>query len=345
MTAITYYFVGGEREAFIAGSNSAITWTTTAGWFDANFSRGGVRLATTVTSSIYIDCPLSSPQVECYCGLMARIDAGVNGPNSANYFTFVNTSLVSMYRVMGISGTTTQPLVQFQYWSGSAWVAIGPGRVIPTDILHKWDFEFFIDDSAGFARCYVDGVLLGELTGDTKFITPYEISEMRIHPPANAAITGVTVSEVMILDTPTLGRRLATLAITGAGATNTLTTGTYADFDDVGTYSDTDFGSSDAAGQLVTAVTSDLSAVAQTYLVDGVVLAYRAQKGGTGPQNLKGVIRIGGTDYESASAVPTLATSFGYTWIDYATNPATSSDFTPTEINTAGFETGYKSAA
>ena len=344
-----YYFVGGEREAFIAGSDASIAWTTTAGRYDADFSRGGVRIASAASSSIYIDAPLTTPQLECYLGLMSCIDVAATGPQSQNHFTFVNASLTKLYRVMGIGETPTQPLLQWQQWNGTAWVGAGSGRVIPANIIHKWDFEFFQDDSAGFARAYCDGVLLGEFTGDTKLVSPYEIASCHAHPPAIAAggTTGHTVSEVRWRDETTLGRRLATLNLTGAGATNTFTSGTVADIDEAGVYADTDIISSDTDDQLYTGVTSDLSTTAQTYLVEDVLIAYRALKGGTGPQNMKGVVRIGGTDYPSPNNVDGiyggLVTAMSYIWAHFPENPATTSPFTPAEINTAGFETGAKS--
>lgn len=344
----TYYFVGGEREAFIAGSDAAISWTTTSGRYDTDFSRGGVRLASSTSSSIYIDIPLNTPQLECYLGLMSFIDSGANGPNQRNHFVFVNVALTQLYRVMGIGGTTTQPLLQWQKWNGSAWVGDGAGRIIPADIIHKWDFEFLQDDTVGFARAYCDGVLLGEFSGDTKLVSPYEISACHAHPPVTSgATTGHTVSEVRWRDVTTLGRRLATLYLTGAGATNTFTAGAVTDIDEAGIYADTDIISSDTADQLYTGVTSDLSTTAQTYLVEDVLIAYRALIGGTGPQNMKGVVRIGGTDYLSPNNVDGiyggLVTAMSYIWAHFPENPATTNPFTPAEINTAGFETGAKS--
>ena len=348
MTAITKYFVGGEREAFIAGTGSSLAWTTTAGHYDADFSRGAVRLPVNGNTA-YIDTPLSSPQNECYVGLMHYMESPLGGsPNPSNtaWFLFINASLVGLYRVMGIGGTITQPLLQWQYWNGTAWTAAGPGFVVPTDIIHKWDFQFKADPAAGFARAYVDGVLLGELTGDTELVTPYAISNMRVMTcgsSSNNTAGTPNISEVQILDVSTLGRRLATLAITAAGASNTFATGTYADIDEAGIYSDTDFMASTTSAQQYSCVTSDLSTAAQSYLVDGVVIAYRLQKGGSGPQNLKGLVRIGGVDYFSSASVPAIVTAFGYSWADFPQNPATSANFTPTEINTVGFETGAQS--
>ena len=346
MTAITKYFIGGELEAFVAGSHASTAWTATAGRYDSDFSRGGVRLQTTSDTS-YINVPLTSPQLEFYVGLIHFLDSGsINGPPTKTWFSFVNTSATQLFRVIGIGGTFAQPILQFQYYNGSAWTAIGTGFVVPIDIIHKWDFEFSIANSGGFARCYVDGILLGELTGDTLYGSPSEIAEMRVHTPATGGTnSAATISEVQILDVSTLGRRLATLNITADGAT-TDWTGTYADIDDVGVYSDTEINDSATADQVSTFVTTDLSVVAQTYLVDSVVLAYRAQIGGTGPQNLKGVVRIGGVDYPSAGNVDGpngLVTAMGYVWADFPENPDTTANFTPAEINTAGFETGFKS--
>ena len=146
----TYYFVGGEREAFIAGSASAIAWTTASGRYDPDFSRGAVSLNATYTS--YIHVPLNSPQAESYTGFMHY--TGGNAVVNQPWFLFLNSSLTGLFRIMGVSGTVAQPYVQWQYWNGSAWVSVGFARLVPTSIIHKWDFEILIDDTVGFARAY-----------------------------------------------------------------------------------------------------------------------------------------------------------------------------------------------
>lgn len=351
---IAKYFVGGELEAFVAASDSSTTWSTTSGIYDADFSRGAVGLPV-AGQGRYISAPLTSAQTTFWASFQLYLTTP-GGPQTptitdSTWVSFHDASYTALYRIVGAGGTVSQPVAQFQYWSGSAWVNVGSPQVVPSNARHKWDFQFTIANSGGTLAAYCDGVPMGAaLTGDTSFAGSGSIQEIRFYTVGNNTFGHAAspyVSEVMILDVSTLGRRLATLALTGTGATDAWTPSTgatsVATVDEVGTYADTDYASSATANQVYTGVTSDLSLTAQQYAVDSVVIAYRALRGAVGPQNLKGVVRVGGTNYPSSANVATLNTAFGYTWADFDLNPATSAAWTPAEINTAGFETGAKS--
>lgn len=340
MAAITKYFVGGEVEAFVQGSHASTTWITTAGTYDSDFARGAVSL--TAIDGSYIRIPLTGPALSCWVSFQEWRHSGLGGPESKTWHTFYNAGLTALYRLQGVGGTSDQPLVQFQYWSGSAWVAIGNPMIVPTSALHKFDYQLTSDGATGVLSAYVDGVLMGTLSGNTAFVSPGSLSEL--HTFTTTFGSGqVAISECQILDVSTLGRRLATLGETANGV-NTDWTGSYTDINEVGTYNDSNFIQSGTANQVSTFVTSDLSAVAQTYAVSGLVIAGRALEGAVGPQNLKGAVVVGGTTYISSANVtgPSgLPTVFGYVWADFPNNPATGIDFTPTQIN--GIETGWKS--
>lgn len=345
MATITKYFVGGELEAFVQGSNASTTWTTAAGTYDPDFARGSVVL-NTANGTEYIKIPLTSPQSVCWVSLQHYYQShGLSGFSPGTVFQFFNSDSVALFRVQIIaSSPVTQPTLQFQYWSGSAWTAIGAGLVVPTDARHKWDFNINSANSAGVLAAYADGILIGELTGDTSFVANSAVSEVRAYSSGvGGAASGAYISEVQILDVSTLGRRLATLGETANG-TNVDWTGSVTDINEVGTFNDTNFIQSGTADQVSTFVTTDLSATAQTYNVSGLIIAGRALEGAVGPQNLKGAAVIGGTTYITADNVTGpfgLPTVFGYVWADFPDNPATGIDFTPAQIN--GIETGWKS--
>jgi hypothetical protein len=344
---IAKYFVGGELEAFIAGSHASTTWTTTAGRYDADFSRGAVTLTSTNSGAAHIRIPLTSAQTTCWTSMQQFRTANQSHINP--WMMWLNASGTGTYRVMGVGGTPEQPLLQFQYWSGSAWVAASASTmVVPTNALHKFDVRLEIANSGGVIACYVDGVLLNSMSGDTSFISPDSVNEVWVYTTGGGSDPNtVAISEVQILDVSTLGRRLATLYLTGTGTTDAWTPSTgatsVATMDEAGSYADSDYASSPTANQIYTGVTSDLSTTAQQYAVDSIVIAYRALHGATGPQNLQGVVRTGGTNYPSGVSVASLTTGFGYTWDAFDTNPDTAGAWTPSDINTAGFETGAKS--
>lgn len=348
MTAINYYFCGGELEAFSKYSHSSTTSSTTSDRFDSNFARCAVGLEVD-SSTAYISSRLSAAQTDCWYSVRhfyRPSNVGVGMAHSEVWMMMVDGDGIGVCRVIGAGGTPAQPLIRFQYWSGVAWTNTGSLIVCPTTALHRFDFRLLMHNSAGVLGCYLDDTLLGELTGDTIFNSAGSVLEMRYYiawvSGSGGGSTYPWISEVFCQDITTRRRRLATLSITGAGATNSWG-GSYADIDDLGTYSDTDFVDSDTANEVSTYVASDLSAAAQVYSVDAVVLGYRAKIGATGPQNIKGVLRIGGTDYPSSANVSGLVGEYGYVISPFTTNPATAGEFTAAEINTAGFEVGLKS--
>lgn len=351
--SVTKYFVGGEQEAFVSGSHASLGWSTAGGTFDADFARGSVTVADQVNTS-YLRIPLTSAQSAFWTSLQHHISNYTSTvwstSQSGTWISWHNASGTALFRLQGVGGSVVQPQIQFQYWNGSAWVAVtAAAAVCPTDARHKIDVQLTIDNSVGVAAFYLDGVLVNSMSGDTLFGSPSSVSEVRVFTTGYSPTTAYSrthVSEVQILDVSTLGRRLATLAIS-TGTTDAWTPSTGADsvstLDEAGSYSDTDYASSATANQVYTAVTSDLSATAQQYAIDSVVIAYRALRGATGPQNLQGVVRVGGTNYVSGVSVGNLNTVMGYTWDAFDLNPATTAAWTPAQINTAGFETGAKS--
>jgi len=352
VSAATYFFVGGEREAFVKASLATVSWTTTSGCYDPNFSRGAVIISGSGSGSsqTYAAARLSSAQDDFWFTVRHRYDAGhylVTAHTSSPWIELVDSDFVPIFRVMGVGGTYLLPLVRFEYWSGSAWIAAGDPEVAPIGAMHKFDFEVVLDNAAGAVRCYYDGHLLGEKTGDTIFTTAADVREVRFNIKSSAGSSNsACFSEVFCRDLSTLGRRLATLAITGAGAGNAWDLGGYADIDEVGTFSDADYMASETADQEASFVTGDLSATAATYAVEDVINAFRMQIGAVGPQTLKGLVRVGGTNYASpADVTPAPVTDMDYVWAVHPENPATTDPWQASEINTVGFETGLKSIA
>jgi hypothetical protein len=348
MSAANYYFVGGEREAFIKYSDAGIAWSTTSGTYDSNFSRGSVKLDGGTAPTRYIATRLSAAQTECWHSFRRYHEprsSSTGGMDTSSAVEWLDSNLTPIFRIKGVGGTAYNPLIQAQYWNGTTWVAAGDPEICPANIMHKFDLYHDILDAAGTVRWYLDGRMIGELTGDTKFTADGDVREVRNLVSGSDGAGGIIyLSEWIARDLTTLGRRLATLPITGAGAGNAWTSGTYADLDEAGTYSDTDYMASETADQVATFVTTDLSATAALYDVEDVINAFRAQIGGTGPQNLKGAVRVGGTNYFSpANVAPSLVTDMDYAWAVHPENPATTAAWTAAEINTAGFETGLKS--
>lgn len=349
MTAPNLYFVGGELEAFWAGSHSATTWSTTSGYYDPSFSRGAVILQVSDDTS-YFHAPLTSSQTSCWVSFQQnRGGAWVSGsvaPNNSTWFTFVNSAGTPLYRLQGVGGSIAQPYIQMQRWNGTAWDAgTGTSLIAPINTLLKFDFKFVLATSGGDVQAWCNGVLVNEIIGNTAPVTPANIADVRFQCTSDGyggAYGWVAISECQIMDLSTLGRRLATLGITAAGS-NSAWTGGYTTVNKVGTFNDATYMQSGTAGQVSTFATGTLSTAASQYAVSGVVLAYRCLEGAVGPQNMQGAVRVGSTNYFTSNiANPALTTVFNYTWAYFTQNPATTAAWLPTDIN-AGIETGAQS--
>lgn len=336
MTAITKYFVGGEVEAFYASGPAGLTWTTTAGQYDSNFSRGAVTVINP-GSLIYIPATFATPTNTFWFSIQEFRTTSSTNISSTTWIELVDNSLVPMYRVQGIGGILAQPVIQFQYWSGSAWVAApGTAIVCPQGVLHKFDFN--IDNATGGVKAYMDGIPFASGTG----LPNHTISQVQLYSVSGATFSTISYSECMCFDVSTLGRRLYTLGETANG-TNSDWSGAYTDINEIGTFNDSNFIQTGTVNQTSTFVTSTISSTpSQQYLVSGLIIAGRLLIGAVGPQNLKGAVVVSGTTYDSTDDVANLLTVFGYSWADFPVNPNTGVDWTIGIIN-GGIETGWKS--
>jgi hypothetical protein len=336
MTAINKYFVGGEVEAFYQGAPAGLGWTTAAGYYDSDFSRGAVHISN--SSNNYIPVNLTSAQNTFWFSIRDYRNAS-GGIQGVTWFTFMDGSAVAQYRVQAIGGSNVQPVIQMQYWSGAAWVAVsGIPIVSATSVLHKFDFN--IDNATGGVKAYMDGIPFASQTG----LPNHAIVQVRVEICNGATFTETGISEVMCFDVTTLGRRLYTLGETANGS-NSQWSGAYTDINEVGTFNDSNFIQTGSNNQTSTFVTSTISSTpSQQYLVSGLIIAGRLLIGAVGPQNLKGSVVVSGVTYNSTNNVANLLTVFGYTWADFPVNPNTGLDWTIGQIN-AGIETGWESLA
>lgn len=152
-------------------------------------------------------------------------------------------------------------------------------------------------------------------------------------------------SEIIVTDVDTRSLSLITVAPLAAGAANTFSTpGAVGNINEV-TINDTTLISSATANQIAeyTADTSLITSAGGNPAVRAVSTYSRSQRGATGPQNMQHVVRVGGTDFTSATK--SLITSFGQVSHVFELNPATSAAWAMSDITTAGFNIGVKSIA
>lgn len=125
---------------------------------------------------------------------------------------------------------------------------------------------------------------------------------------------------------------------TGAG-TNTGWTGAAANVNEA-VNSDVTVDSAASAGLKQSYAMTDVT-VPTGFVIKSVFHWLRAKNDGAAPQNIKSLIRSGGTDYSSTN-ISGLGTSFGPVGSRYDTDPATSATWTQSGWNAA--EAGYESA-
>lgn len=319
---MTKYFMGGEMGAFLP-SDSNVVESTNANGFDSAFSR--CSIAITGSSSYAFTPDLSLPNV-FYVHFYCR-------RNSSNSITqdicVLRTSTTEVFRVRS-DGTS----VWMQALISSVWTTVGTTETIPLNLTNQ-HFDLYIDGNSatGNAKLYVAGTL--RITAASVNLTAVaSLQTARFYGWGNDTFF---VSQVMIDSEPTIGGRLFTIPITGAGAT-TSWTGAYTEIDEI-IYSDADFINTSTA----TAV-STFAVTAPTltgYVIEAVAVTARAKKGGSGPTQLQLALRSAGTDYFSASKA--LDVGYGGFVNIWETNPATGAAFLTTAI--ASLQPGVKAIA
>lgn len=327
----TPLWAGHESESWQTAT--AIAVNTSSANFDSNYSRCAAIIGTTPVrwgpssfgnlSELWLRMRAAE-----YFGASSNPNVGV-----INFMTSGGQVILRLY------ATGNPATVQLQYWNGSSYTNIGSSVAISTALSNSFvDVACKIHSTDGWFAWWVNGTKQYELVGNTDFFSA-TIDQVSI--AGWNQFNSSAISEIVAADLETVGMRVATLALTGAGATNTFASGVYTDVNG-SSVNDATFLQSDTAGQLATFTLSDLSASAQLLTPLSVHVNMRARNSAVVPQNLEPAVRTGGTDY-FGSAVPGLNTSFwngfGYVW---NLNPDTAAPWDASEINAA--EAGARSA-
>lgn len=198
---------------------------------------------------------------------------------------------------------------------------------------------------AGEVRIWINETLVYEVTGAT------------LATDSNTTINGIRLagciaatdgnkfdlgySEVIIADSDTRTRGLATLAPAANGNTVNWTTGGVSNINET-PLDDVTLNDSASAGQIQQYTIGALPS--GVYGVEALIVSARAMAGSAGgPTKLDFGIRTNSIDYWSSDY--TLAASLDNAQHIMATNPDTSAAFTTAEVGAAGFNIGMKSVA
>jgi hypothetical protein len=327
---MTIYFAGGEMGAFIPSDTNVSESTSTI--FDSSFARCAVR---TMRTTEYAESASFSALADCWLHFEMSSASNGNDTTARAVLTAYTSSDTAFARL--VSGGGGAAVMSLEYWNGTAWT--NAGGTITLDVntrAQTIDMHIVSNSASGSIKLYIAGT--ERLDSGTINLSSY--SGVAYVRTTGHSVVGTTTafSQIVVANESTIGWRLKTAPVTGAGAT-TDWTGSYTEIDELA-YSDADFINSATANQVE--LFSHATTIPAGYTVRAVVVTARAKRGTTGPQNLRLILRSGGTTYDNGSDLA-LDEGYGAFCAVWETDPATSADFTASSI--ASLQFGVKSIA
>ncbi len=329
---MTLLFAGSEPEAFDF-VDAGLTWaTTSAASFDANYARGYMQ----IRSAKALGIDLGADQTEVWVGLYAFTGAAGNGTNNITLETAAGENLAA------VTSPTSSTFASRYATSATAFTNISPTGPRTSTTKYRLLLHYKkVATNQALIEFYQEDVLISSAT-ITHAWQGTKLPRWVFIGGGSGSSFPENISEVIITDSEDpRGWRVSTLAPNANGATNDWA-GTYVDIDELGPPEDTDYISSDTAGQVELFGLSNLSVPAQNMGVRAVLLSARSRKGDTGPQNIQPLVRTGGVDYAGAD-LPGLTSAFLAKRTIWDVNPATGIAWTVSEIQ--ALEAGFKSLA
>jgi hypothetical protein len=326
--------VGGEADCFTPVSGQAYSWDTTGGRFNANASRGALKIVN-AASEVELFFP-GGNVTEAW--IHAAIYQETQG--TGDYIIIKNAAGDNAYKLeFEADGDWS-----IHFWSGAAWVELDitvDNAVQVADELFDLDIHILVDGTTGIFRVYLNEVLLLEFTGDTLGDTA---SFSRIEFNGFAGATNeMFISQVVAADEDTRGWVLQTHQATGAGTTTQWTEGAYTDIDEAD-YSEADFLATNTNNHVDTFAAANINAAFGLYTVKAVGVAVGgAVDAAATPNDIQAVIRSGTTDYPSSSLGFTNDGSSQAKQALYQTDPDTAATWTQSGVNAMEF--GVKAVA
>lgn len=323
---MTIYFAGGEMGAYIPSDSNAIE-RTASGSYDATFSRCGIGPR---GSSSYAESASFTALNDIWVHFALTDGAGSGGSSAIQALTLTNAAGTDLFRVKWDINAGT---VAMERWNGSAWVAVGSSFSINVEIdVQQIDLHVVGNSATGSADLYVAGTQRATASSvDLSLVA--SITKLRHY--GRGTVSDIAVSQVVVANESTIGMRVFTVPVSGAGASSDWT-GSFANIDEVA-YSDADFINSATANQVSTFAVS--APTLTGYSVRAVAVTARAKRGSSGPANLQLALRSSGTTYFSSSIAQGLG--YGANVNVWETDPATGAAWINTAVSSV--QPGVKS--
>lgn len=335
---MTIIFQGNEREALSNVFTTGGSANDVAGRFDAAYSNAACEIVTPA----YIEVDAGSGLSPIFCSSAYHVfgSGGNTNPGTAETIKWLDSSAVGWLRMRM---PTTSGIIVIELWNGSTWNVIATS-VGTSAASGQWAAVITgIGTTNGTITLWRSGVQMAEALAQD-FSAFADLRYIRYSSMGQAGTrTGWT--EHQIADTSLVNHRLKTVVATSGGTDNTDGTGAYTTIDEStqnGSTMDTDYIEFTAAGQKRSFKGAARTLAQPSY--KGVTVTGRLMRvDATGPQKAKPYLLISGTRYYGTTF--NLTTSFAnyqYTWL---TNPATSSPWTASDVNSANLEWGWETVA
>lgn len=336
-----YVFAGGRLDSvrIVSGSPAEVT---TSGRFDSAYADCAIACSNTVTFAADFKTAsanvLSDTDVVTGETLWAHAEV---------YFTASSSTARSVVEFQNAAGepwlalrtTTTSGTYGVYYNSGTGgsptWTLIGSTFAMANSTSYALDFKLELG-SPHSLEFSLDGTLSQSGT-----FTQASLTALRraVFGFVSTGTNNTLWSQILCTEgISTIGNKVLTRRGTADGA-NTGWSGAYTDVNEaVG--SDASVQSSTSAGQKETHAIADITLSAGQEI--GCVWHWmRAKNDGSAPNNIKSVIRSGGTDFATGD-LSGIGTSFAAVGARYDSDPDTASNWTQGGFN--GIEAGYESA-
>lgn len=321
---MTDYFYGSEVGSFTPSQSEDVGDTTGTNVLDRNETFARAAVYTNGALAFLESSAISIPNTFWF-----HYDAAKRFTTASyNYPIVFSAGGVELLRI-GYKASACK----VQAYIGAVWTDIGTevSADFGADSNQTMDFYFEGNDATGAVKIFVAGTERMSAVGDLSAVTGLDL----------ITVDGVTSggahggSQFIISDEITIGWRLMTATLSGAGATSAWT-GDYTSVDEA-TYNDADFIYSGTANQVETYTIS--TGTLTGYTVRGVGVYARAKRGDSGPQNFQLALRVGSTDYFSGTkALGVGYESYGHIW---NTNPDTAAEWSTSQVSS--IQVGVKS--
>lgn len=321
----TVLWMGGEDIDFPNGSGTCVP--VMGSQIRTGYARVSLRSCLSGSGGIAVSTPFSGGAITS--GWIS-VRAYNDGNNSSRFAGFVKSG-TSNSLIMGTSASGNTKVALWKY-DGTTWteLAASAAGAITGSALHKMDMQLINYGASATVNIYVDALATPALTytGDVTAGGSVNVDSVAISGNPNSTWYA-SISEAIVADSDTRQLSLVSLAPNAAGDLNQWT-GSYTNVNPTW-INDTSYVTDNTSGNLFESNLINLPTGIGAVAVQGVKVAARAAKYGSG----MGSLSLGVKTNATVSAPAAVAQGVGWATTEtyYLTNPVTSSTWTSSEID------------